>query len=188
MIVGSSVHNQHVERHNRAANEQELSVFREEFHQLESEGLLDLFNETDLFCLHYVYLPRINRSISEFIAAHNNHAVSTENAEMFYLNLPLTAFHGGFPEDVTWRGVSVNDLMSPDLPHVQVPETRNPLTETDTVVLRNTIDPLSTSNGKELYIQHCVSSGYAYNRIELCPNVTPFKTPLVIHTLFMRQV
>lgn len=43
--------------------------------------------------------------------------------------------------------------MSPDLPHVQVPETRNPLTEVDTVVLRNTIDPLSTSNGKELYIQ-----------------------------------
>ena len=72
---------------------------------------------------------------------------------MFYLNLPLTAFHGRFPEDVTWRGVSVNDLMSPDLPHVQVPETRNPLTEADKVVLRNTIDPLSTSNGKELYIQ-----------------------------------
>lgn len=157
VIVGSSVHNQRVERHNRAANEQELSVFREEFYQLESEGLLDPLNETDLFCLHYVYLPRINRSISEFIAAHNNHAVSTENnqtpAQMFYLNLPLTAFHGGFPEDVTWRGVSVNDLMSPDLPHVQVPETRNPLTEADTVVLRNTIDPLSTSNGKELYIQ-----------------------------------
>ena len=96
-------------------------------------------------------------SISEFFAAHNNHAVSTENnqtpAQMFYLNLTLTAFHGGFPENVTWRGVSVNDLMSPDLPHVQVPETRNPLTEADTVVLRNTIDPLSTSNGKELYIQ-----------------------------------
>ena len=51
-------------------------------------------------------------SISEFIAAHNNHAVSTENnqtpAQMFYLNLTLTAFHGGFPENVTWRGVSVN--------------------------------------------------------------------------------
>ena len=61
---------------------------------------------------------------------------------MFYLNLPLTAFHGGFPEDVTWQGVSVNYLMSPDLPHVQVPETRNPLTEADTVVLQNTIDPL----------------------------------------------
>ena len=72
---------------------------------------------------------------------------------MFYLNLPLTAFHGEFPEDATWRGVSVNDLMSRDLPHVQVPETRNSLTEADTVVLRNTLDPLSTSNGKELYIQ-----------------------------------
>ena len=69
VIVGSSVHNQRVERHNRAANEQELSVFREELYQLETEGLLDPLNETDLFCLHYVYLPRINRSISEFTAA-----------------------------------------------------------------------------------------------------------------------
>ena len=32
VIVGSSVHNQHVVHHNRAANEQELSVFREEFY------------------------------------------------------------------------------------------------------------------------------------------------------------
>ena len=72
---------------------------------------------------------------------------------MFYLNLPLTAFHGGFPKEIAWRGVCVNELLTPDLPHVQVPETRNPLTEADTVALRNTIDPLSTTNGKELYTQ-----------------------------------
>ena len=157
VIVGSSVHNQRVERHNRAANEQELSVFREEFYQLESEGLLNPLNETDLFCLHYVYLPRINKSVSEFITAHNNHSVSTENnntpAQMFWLNLQLTAFHGGFPEDAVWRGISVNELLTPDLPHVQVPETRSPLTEADTEALRSAIDPLSSTNGKELYIQ-----------------------------------
>ena len=157
VIVGSSVHNQRVERHNRAANEQELSVFKEEFYQLESEGLLDPLNETDLFCLHYVYLPRINRSVSEFITAHNNHSVSTENnntpAQMFWLNLHLTAFHAGFPEDAVWRGISVNELLTTDLPHVQVPETRSPLTEADTVALRSAINPLSSTNGKEPYIQ-----------------------------------
>ena len=41
VIVGSSVHNQRVERHNRDANEQILSVFREELYQLERDALLD---------------------------------------------------------------------------------------------------------------------------------------------------
>ncbi|KAJ7384361.1 hypothetical protein OS493_022474 [Desmophyllum pertusum] len=135
----------------------EDEMIREEFYQLESEGLLNPLNETDLFCLHYVYLPRINKSVSEFITAHNNHSVSTENnntpAQMFWLNLQLTAFHRGFPEDAVWRGISVNELLTPDLPHVQVPETRSPLTEADTEALRSAIDPLSSTNGKELYIQ-----------------------------------
>lgn len=69
VTVGSSVHNQRVERQNHAANEQVLSVFRDEFYHLEWEGLLDPLNDTDLFCLHYVYMPRVNKSVSEFITA-----------------------------------------------------------------------------------------------------------------------
>lgn len=41
VIVGSLVHNQPIKWHNQAA-------------QLESEGLLDHLNETDLFCLHWI--------------------------------------------------------------------------------------------------------------------------------------
>ena len=76
IVVGSSVHNQRMERHNRSINEQELLGFKEEFYDLESEGILDPLNDTDMFCLHYIYLPRINLRISEFIKAHNNHSVS----------------------------------------------------------------------------------------------------------------
>lgn len=156
VIVGISVHNQRVERHNRDANEQILSVFREEFYQLERHGLLDPLNDTDLFCLHYAYMPKINKSLTEFIAAHNNHALSTEGnntpAQMFGLNLHLT-FYAGFEEDRLWRGISVDDLLTPDLPHVQVYETRNPLGEADTVALRIAVDPVSSLSGRELYMQ-----------------------------------
>ena len=40
VIVGSSVHNQRIERHNRSVNEHELSVFKSEFYDLEREGVL----------------------------------------------------------------------------------------------------------------------------------------------------
>ena len=79
VLVGKSVHNQRIERHNRGLNEQLLSVFKGEFYQLESEGVLDVNNDTDIFCLHCVYLPWINKALNEFVAAHNNHKISTKN-------------------------------------------------------------------------------------------------------------
>lgn len=84
VIVGSSVHNQRLERHNRSVNEHKLSVFKSEFYDL--EGVLDPLNETDLFCLRYVYLPRLNENLAEFVSFHNNHKISTESntsAHMF---------------------------------------------------------------------------------------------------------
>ena len=87
VVVGSSVHNQRIERHNRSINEQELRGFKEEFYDLESQGFLDPLNDTDIFCLHYNYIPRINKRIFEFVEANNNHGVSTEAS-----NTPLPRF------------------------------------------------------------------------------------------------
>ena len=40
-------------------------------------GHLDCLNEIDLFCLHFVFLPRINATLQSFIESWNNHAVSS---------------------------------------------------------------------------------------------------------------
>lgn len=116
VIVGSSVHNQRIEKHNRSANEQEISVFKQEFYELEMEGILNPLNETDLFCLHYVYLPRINKNLAEFVSGHNNHKVSTEGnntpAQIFWTNLHLTAFGDGRDPNDAWMGVNVEHLIS----------------------------------------------------------------------------
>ena len=53
--------------------------FYEVFYKLESENQLDPLNETDLFCLHFVFLPRINKTLTEFIDTWNNHPLSTEH-------------------------------------------------------------------------------------------------------------
>ena len=117
IIVASSVHNQRIERHSRAVNEQVVTVFKPDFYQLEREGILDPLNVTDLFCLHYVYLPRINKALAEFVAVHNNHKVSTEAndtpAQMFWTNIHLAQLHTGRDiDDMPNYGVDIDNLLS----------------------------------------------------------------------------
>lgn len=44
------------------------------FHQMELDGILDPLNEADI---HYIYIPRINKSIIEFLESWNHHSLSS---------------------------------------------------------------------------------------------------------------
>ena len=142
VLVGKSVHNQRIERHNRALNEQVLSTFRGEFYQLESEGVLDINNDTDIFCLHCVYIPRVNKTISEFVAAHNNHRISTENnrtpEQLFWCNI-MSAYYdeGVLPEHANQP--NMEELAAGDLPHACVLDTPNPLQDDELQQLENLV-------------------------------------------------
>ena len=77
-ITGRSVHNQRIERLWRDVFSQCTILYHRLFHFMESIGVLDIDNETHLFTLHYVYLPRINRSLCAFKNGWNNHPLSSE--------------------------------------------------------------------------------------------------------------
>ena len=132
VLVGKSVHNQRIERHNRALNEQVLSTFRGELYQLENEGVLDINNDTDIFCLHCVYIPRINKTLCEFVSAHNNHRISTENnrtpEQLFWCNIRSADYDEGLLPGHA-NQPNVEELVASDLPHACVIETPNPLQE-----------------------------------------------------------
>ena len=59
VIVGSSVRNQQVERFNFYINANITRQFTAIFRDLEFEGSLNAANNTDLFCLQYIYTPRV---------------------------------------------------------------------------------------------------------------------------------
>ena len=78
VITGSSTHNQCIERMWRDYFRSVGVHFSDTFRMLEDDGKLDSLNEVDLYCLHYIYLPRINSALQAFVESWNNHSISTE--------------------------------------------------------------------------------------------------------------
>ena len=68
-IAGSSVHNQRIEHLWCVTYTGACSTYHELFYSMEATGILDPVSEVDLFILHCVFLPRINRSLTEFSRA-----------------------------------------------------------------------------------------------------------------------
>ena len=80
-ISGRSVHNQRIERMWRDVFSGCTVLFYDLFNHnvMENTLILDPSNEILIFCLHYVYLPRINESLQMFTDGWNNHPMSSQN-------------------------------------------------------------------------------------------------------------
>ena len=78
-ITGRSVHNQRIERLWCDVFSSCNGHLYHMFHSMEDEGLLDPVDEVDLFALHFVFIPRINRQLESFKAAYCRHRLRTEH-------------------------------------------------------------------------------------------------------------
>ena len=89
-ITGSSTHNQRIERLWKDTFRCVAQLYYALFYDLEDCGLLDVDCEKDMFALHYVFLPRINNQLTQFVNAWNRHPLHTENGLT-----PLQLWHRG---------------------------------------------------------------------------------------------
>ena len=78
-ICGHSVHNQRIERLWRDVFTGCTVFYYRLFYYMEENSMLDPDDEVQLFCLQYIFLPRINRSLRQFVNTWNHHPLSTES-------------------------------------------------------------------------------------------------------------
>lgn len=109
IITGSSIHNQRIERLWRDVHRLIVTTFKSIFLYMEDEGILDPLDNLHLFCLHLVYIPRINHALKEFVNQYNDHPIRTEHnctpRQLFCLGanaLPLSV------------GTVMDDVVDPD--------------------------------------------------------------------------
>lgn len=102
---------------------------------MEAMGALDPVSDTDLFVLHCVYLPRINRSLGEFARAWNFHPIRTErnwSPQQIMTNSMIREADISTNTDIPAEDFGV-DLEGPvaeeDVGTVEIPETDPPLDE-----------------------------------------------------------
>ena len=99
-LCGRSVHNQRIERLWRDVFSACTILYYQLFCYLEEMNLLNVDNELHLFCLHYIFLPRINCSLQQFIAMWNSHPLGTEH-NMSPTQLWMTGEHPQDQDDLT---------------------------------------------------------------------------------------
>ncbi len=162
-ITGKSVHNQRIERLWSEVNRVVTKIYREIFQYLESEDCLDQLNETHIAAIHYVFLPRVNLSLQEFVDQWNHHGLRTMGHvspnNLFQQSL-LTQNDGDLAEeinDLASYGIdydgSYEDIETDD--NVVIPENVIGLSGQHLEFLRSTVDPLHDdgSHGIENYLQ-----------------------------------
>lgn len=179
MIVGSSVHNQRIERLWRDLFQSVLRLYYRLFYYLEARGLLDPVNELDLYSLHYVYLPRIRRSLVHFQQGWNHHGIRTADNKSPYQLFTAGALQlqqsgmcalDFFSDADEQYGVEEVGLPPEEDYEVTFSENRFRLEQTDLLQLQRLVNPLQESRnyGIELFER---SRAFVYECVHQNPRV-----------------
>ena len=168
-LSGKSCHNQRIERFWRDLFHGCLFLFYYIFSFLEENGYLSVDDRIDLFCLAFVFVPRINMHLSIFRDGFDNHSLRTES-NMTPNQLWLLGQQNYQPQqvdiddsDLTFYGVDFegplpseryNDVMAINDMAVVLPDLAFAMPNEVFESLKAEVDPMadSDSNGIDIYL------------------------------------
>lgn len=99
-ITGRSVHNQRIERLWRDVFYGRTHTFYNLFSCMEDSGILDPSNEINLYALHYIFLPRLDSRLTQFVNGHARASISTEHnksPEQLWISGLMNVCRSGHP-------------------------------------------------------------------------------------------
>jgi hypothetical protein len=125
---------------------------------LEAEGVLDPTNDCDLFVLHHVFVPRINKSLTEFSRAWNAHPLRTERNWTPQQIMANSLIREGDMQDVIVSDDFGVDTEGPipndDEDSVEIPQVLSPLDGDSLEDFLQFVD--NYSNLDDFGYQHCI--------------------------------
>ena len=165
-ITGKSVHNQRIERLWRDVFQGVLKPFYILFYLMEDYGILDPCDETDLWCLHYVFLKEINDCLSRWVEAWIRHPLRTEHnrspLQLWITGMRWSSTNVPQPDNNTWDLYGI-DWTGP-IPMedeaiataVEVPDTVFPVAEEIQIELEATLSEINDHRGDDIIEQYYV--------------------------------
>jgi hypothetical protein len=155
-LKGKSVHNQRIERLWRDVTRAVSIKYKNYFEQMERDGAIDIHDLISKFVLQFLFLPRMNHDLMQFVNAWNHHRLSTEGNKS---PLQLWKLHESkIPEDAIdniydYGKYDENDDVASDDEdddytnnQVEVPN-YNPFNDDDLFeVFKNNIEPFSSDD------------------------------------------
>ena len=165
ILVGNSTHNQRVERMWRDMHKCATILYYRLFYFMEQQELLNPLNKYHLWALHFVFLPRINKTLREFTQSWNHHPMRTTNHKS-----PNQLFTAGaillqnsdipgldfFLEVDEYYGIDPDGPIPVDSDgHIDVPQSSVHFSERHMEILRGRINPCASSDnfGIDIYEQ-----------------------------------
>ncbi len=156
-ITGSSVHNQRIERLWRDTFTCVCHIYYNLFYEMEDSGLLNPLSDTHLFCLQYIYIPRLNLQLQKFTEGWNNHPLRTEGGlspvQLWTRGICFAA-HDVLQQPSEYGVDTEYESNAFDNGSVVIPLTRVELTPAQHRYIKEHHDPLAHSeyNGVDLYL------------------------------------
>jgi hypothetical protein len=147
---------------------------------MEEQGNLDIDNDLHMWCLHYIYTPRIQRALDQFREAWNHHRLRSEGGstptKLFIAGVINQAGDGRTGIDCLVHNEPVEDVLSAEereqygvdvdgpapareVNSVEISNVPCPLTDVLFRTLKTTVEPLAgVGLGTELFqaaVQFC---------------------------------
>lgn len=179
VLIGTSVHNQRIERLWVDVFKGCLALFYQVFMYLEEQNVLDVSSDEDMFCLHYVFKPVIDQRLKVFQESYNRHPLTTSGNRT-----PYQLFVRGTLENIQSNSVAMQGIqhagsmdlgIDPDAPpapaelttEVVVDEVPSILSQHQMELLRNHVDPTrdcQNGTGIDVYIKTIQYVAYLLRR------------------------